>query len=326
MYRCFRCSSTYDRHTGFCSSCWSAGTVILVGQRPVAASDGLPEVVEAGVLIRSSWRFVPVSTYSTLRCGHGAMIVIYGPSASGKSTMTARLVAGIDGPAILVSSEEGPGPGLAERLDRAGLTRPGVVVVGRATVDQVYELARVRKAQTLAVDSVQLSTYTAADLRHLLAVLPALKLLIAVSQVNKHGEIEGRNALLHEADAALHVESMHWSLVKSRYQPTPLDGPVLDVSNEVSNEQRPDLSVPVLPGSTRNPAEIRPEGPSDVDVPGLLGSHVRQERAVLERAGDPVSGDRGDRASDAGGARVFRLDAYRRGHARRPGTDSDIPS
>jgi hypothetical protein len=71
---------------------------------------------------------------------------------------------------------------------------------------------------TLVVDSVQPGDFRARDLRHLLAVLPRLAVLFAVSQNNKRGAVLGENALAHEADVVVSCEAMRWRLTKSRFQ------------------------------------------------------------------------------------------------------------
>ena len=70
----------------------------------------------------------------------------------------------------------------------------------------------------ILIDSVQEASWSAQDLRHLLAVVPTLDLLIGVQQVNKEGAPAGLMALQHEADVQVTVEAMQWSLKKSRYQ------------------------------------------------------------------------------------------------------------
>jgi hypothetical protein len=68
------------------------------------------------------------------------------------------------------------------------------------------------------IDSVQEASWSAKDLRHLLAVVPTLDLVIGVQQVTKDGAPAGLMALQHEADVQVTVEAMQWSLKKSRYQ------------------------------------------------------------------------------------------------------------
>lgn len=105
------------------------------------------------------------------------------------------------------------------RLDliRANIKGDDFVAMAGASVDAVVAKARRHRAVTMVVDSVQLATWTASELRHLIEALP-LSLLVAVSQVNKRGEPSGENALLHEADVVVCVENMGWRLTKSRYQ------------------------------------------------------------------------------------------------------------
>ena len=51
-------------------------------------------------------------------------------------------------------------------------------------------------------------------------------------QVNKRGRIEGRERLLHEADVVVRVESMAWVIEKSRFQPSGVEGSVLEENDD----------------------------------------------------------------------------------------------
>ena len=257
--------------------------MLAVAHRPTAASDGALEVADAADLVRGSWTYLPLPAYPGLQVGTGALVVVYGPPGGGKSSLVTRALASVEGPVVLQSTEESPGPALAARLTRCGVRRRGIAVVGRATVDQVVDLCRARRAVVLAVDSVQMATYQPADLRHLLAILaPTLRAVIAVAQVNKGGRIEGREALVHEADVVLHVEGLRWTLTKSRYQPTGLTGPVLpEESSDVPDRSAVPLSA--LHDAGRDGDPLRQEGPPvhslrDVRDAGVPAGHAGAER------------------------------------------------
>jgi predicted ATP-dependent serine protease len=119
---------------------------------------------------------------------------------------------------VLVAAEEGLAPSLAARLARCRVKRPDFGVIARASVDSVVEFALARKAVAVAIDSVQEAAWNTQELRHLLAVVPTLDLLVGVQQVTKDGQPAGLMALQHESDIQVTVESMEWSLKKSRYQ------------------------------------------------------------------------------------------------------------
>ncbi len=219
MYRCIECGTEYEHHVSPCTSCLETNSVVPMGRRVRALVDYVPEVTDARSLLRETWQVVATSAYPTLQLRRGALVVLTGGPGDGKSTTACRALDGLKGTVVLASIEEPPGPSLAARLARAGVRRDDFGIVGRASVDQLVEVCRLRGAVGLAIDSVQPGDFHARDLRHLLAVLPRLEVLFAVSQNNKRGAILGENALAHEADVVIKCEAMRWSLTKSRYQP-----------------------------------------------------------------------------------------------------------
>jgi hypothetical protein len=308
-FRCYRCGDAYTQHVTFCTGCWASGTVVLVGERSRAAIDAAPEVVTAGELSRASWQDVSVAAYPSLRIGRGSIVLVYGPPSSGKSTFVTRALDTVVGTVVLVSSEEAPGPSLAARLQRSGVKRTDFVIVGRATVDQVVALCRQRRAVALGIDSVQLAAYTAEELRHLLVVMPTVHALFAVSQVNKSGRPEGREAMLHESDVAIEVADMAWRLVKSRFQATTLTGAVVAEALEVRDDDVADgVCVPVLHGADEPRSQVRRQGPTLRLVPKLRDEGVSSGRDGYERLRDRLAARAGDEREDAHGPRLLRLD------------------
>ncbi len=233
-WRCVLCGSWFAEHAPSCVGCLDAGTIVRIGTRASAAIDFTAEVTTAAELARASWTPVVSSAYTHLRLGVGALLVVYGPAGGGKSSLATRLLDGLRAPVILQSVEEPPGPSLHARLARCGVKRNDFTIAGRASVDQLAALIRDRKAVALGIDSVQVAAFTPDDLRHLLLVLPTLQIIVAIAQVNKRGEIEGRERLLHEADIAIRVEDLRWTITKSRYQPNDIAGSVL--AEEVQHE------------------------------------------------------------------------------------------
>ena len=217
-YLCLCCHTRYEAHASWCFVCGEAGYIQRQFGRRSALVDNIAEETDARALAASQWGTVECGAFPSLRLGVGALVVIHGPPGAGKSHCTTRLLDTVPGPVLLVSAEEAPGPTLGERLSRCAVKRADFGIVGRASVDQIVAIAVRRKAVAIAVDSVQVSQFTPRDLRHLLAVLPDLKVLFAVSQQNKAGVVAGRNDLIHEADVVLRVEGGAWSLEKSRYQ------------------------------------------------------------------------------------------------------------
>lgn len=232
-WRCVLCGSRFAEHAPCCGSCLDNGTIVRVGRRAHAAIDGAAEVTTAAALAKAAWTPVVSAAYTHLRLGSGALLVLYGAPGSGKSSMATRLIGGLRAPVILQSVEETPGPSLHARLERCGVRRDDFLVAGRASVDQIAALVQKTRAAALAIDSVQVAAFSAEDLRHLLLVLPTLRVVVAIAQVNKHGEIEGRQRLLHESDIAIHVEGLRWRVTKSRYQGGEVMGDVL--AEEMNN-------------------------------------------------------------------------------------------
>ena len=194
--------------------------------RASAAVDSVAEETDARSLAASVWGSLSVRAFPDLALSPGALVVVHGPAGAGKSTWAARALDSVSGPVLLLSVEEPPGPTLAARLARCSVKRSDFVVVGRASVDQLVEIAARRNVVAIVIDSVQIAMFSPRDLRHLLAVLPNLQLLIAVAQENKTGVIAGKNDLIHEADVVIGVvPGGHWQIEKSRYQEVSIPRP-----------------------------------------------------------------------------------------------------
>jgi predicted ATP-dependent serine protease len=218
MYRCLHCGARFPVHAPICSRCWASHQIVLEGDRPRADVDGVPELVSARDLSRQRWTSVEVGAFPRLKLGRGALVVLVGRSGSGKSSLLARALDTIRGPAVIVSTEEPAGPSVQDRLDRLHVRRDDLWICSRGTVDQVAEIVRQRKVVSLGIDSVQRASYEPRELRHLLLTLPTLAVLFAVSQVNRDGDVRGGEELAHECDVLIEVEALKWRIVKSRYQ------------------------------------------------------------------------------------------------------------
>ena len=215
----------WDAPMGTCPACWHSGTVVPLGRRPYAAIDHVPAVATARDLVKAAWSVLGSRAYPALVFGRGCFGVVVGPPGSGKSTMSHKLQAGMPGPHVYVSFEEGVGPTVSQRLSRVGVHGADYVVIGSASVDQITSIARDLKARTMCIDSMQRSLFTAREARHLCNVL-GLDVLLGVSQVNAEGRAAGRRELEHEADLVVSVDAMHWRVDKSRYAPVGLEGEV----------------------------------------------------------------------------------------------------
>lgn len=238
-FRCIQCGAFYEGWAAWCSACCADGALVHVGQRTRAALDGELEVSDARTLAKASWTRVECLAYPTIDLRAGAMVVIHGPPASGKSTMLARALDSFrpEGAVILGSYEEPPGPSLGERLGRLAIRRADFVVTGRASIDQLGALVRARKAVALGIDSAQASGLSAEDLRRLLTVT-GLRALFVVSQQNKAGKIEGRQSLPHEADVVIAAADLRWRIEKTRYSPIGIEGAVLEAPQTETAKSR----------------------------------------------------------------------------------------
>ena len=305
-WTCIDCGTRYPTRASWCSSCASIGRVMLLGDRPHAEIDLVPETSDAASLARLAGEPSPLPGYPAVMVGHGALAVLWGVPAGGKSTLAASILDATRGPVLYVSCEEGLGPTLAHRLKRLGVTRRDYHLMGRGTVDQVAAEIRRRQAVAVCIDSVQSSTWEPHDLRHMLALTPRLGLLVAVCQVNAKGAPEGRRSLIHEADLALHVEALHYTVTKSRYQEI-TDGkialPVLHgplARNEIRREISPVSHLRIvqredLPEGDR---EHRGAGADQPPDRGTAVSDLDRPQRVGEVAGDMPTGRGVDAAID----------------------------
>ena len=280
VWRCFQCGDSYDDRPAFCAGCGQTNSVYQLGRRARAEIDGALEIVSAADLVSQADAVGQLPGCPGVMVGGQALVVLAGPPGSGKSTLATRIIDGTPGPVMLVSVEEAPGPSLGQRLARLGVRRADFGVIGWGDADQVATVLRQRRCVAVAIDSVQVAHWHARELRHLLAVLPALRLVVAVSQVNKRGEIAGTNELLHEADVALEVEEMRATLTKSRFQP------VQGASHEPVNVP---VLLPVLPATVARD-EVRREGAPVRhlrvvrDAPVSEGAQPHRDAQILEPA------------------------------------------
>jgi DNA repair protein RadA/Sms len=237
LFICLACQAYFATYTSWCTLCGEYGLIVPRGERPHSAIDDLVEMTTARALVGRTWTRLVVAAYDIL-LGPGALIAVTGDPGHGKSTLAVRLVDSMNGPVIIASFEEAPGPALAARLARAGAKREDLFVVGPCAVDRLAQLVDEKRAVALVIDSTQVAGIRPRTLRKLLTVLPRLQVLVAVSQQNKLGEISGTNELAHEADVVIACVNMHWSLKKSRFEPTPTEPrPILNLARADKQEK-----------------------------------------------------------------------------------------
>jgi len=168
---------------------------------------------------------VESEAYPDIKVLAGAMAVTYGGPGAGKSTMATKWLDGVKGPVLYVALEEGLGPAVSERLSRLAVRRSDFHVLSGGNVDDlVEEVVRV-KAQAMCLDSVTVSQLLPSEVRQLQETA-RLPLLIGTCQVNKAGAAAGVKGWTHEADVVVRVEGGEFTLEKSRYQGTGLQGGV----------------------------------------------------------------------------------------------------
>ncbi|HTR51269.1 MAG TPA: hypothetical protein VMJ10_11220 [Kofleriaceae bacterium] len=231
MYRCLVCASVFAAYVPVCSYCWEAHSLVLLPQRARAEVDGEVELTTARELARTQYQDAKLPAYPGLELRRGALVVVFGRRGSGKSTFVLRALDSLAAPTLLLSIEEPAGPSLGARLTRVGAKDDKLLVCSRATVRQLVDIVRQRKIAALAVDSVQRAMFEGRDLRHLLNVLPSLQLVLAVSQINAHGDVRGGEELAHESDVLLEIADLQWIVQKSRYQPDGASGAVLSAQS-----------------------------------------------------------------------------------------------
>ncbi len=179
--------------------------------------DSLPEVSSAADLVRASWDETRSDAYPELRLGRGSLVLLAGAAGVGKSTMAVRLLGSLPGPVVFVSGEMGLGPAMGELLGRTGVRRRDFHVTGRSSLGWLHDFLSRQNATAVAFDSVQSCGVEAGDMRHLIATT-SLRLVVAISQLNRAGQPHAAREVEYDCDIHLAVSDGYWSVVKSRYQ------------------------------------------------------------------------------------------------------------
>jgi predicted ATP-dependent serine protease len=216
-WTCFRCGTQFHDRVAWCTTCAAEGLVGPSACRPRSVTEQVAEAATARELAAASWTLVTSARYPTIRFLRGALCLLYGPPASGKSTLALGMLDGFDCRSVAYLSEEGLAPAVGERLARLGIRDDRMLLLARASLDQLVEHIVRQRARAAAIDSISSATLSPSELRHVL-VVAGLGVLICVQQVNKNGQPSGVNAYMHEADVAVEVIDGRWRVVKSRFQ------------------------------------------------------------------------------------------------------------
>lgn len=225
-YHCRRCKTEFPAFVGWCPICLTDGSVGPVLHRPSADVDREPQVTTARELAAAHWTMLEIPACAGLRVLRGALVLLYGPPGAGKSTLGLRMLDSIAGPVVAVMAEEALGPAVGERLARLAIRRDDFVIVGRSSIDDLARTVREHRARALLIDSFSATSLLPNDARHLLQRL-GLHALLGVLQVNKQGDMAGRQEWAHEADVVLRVEEGRWHVDKTRFQADRPTGEVL---------------------------------------------------------------------------------------------------
>jgi predicted ATP-dependent serine protease len=209
-----KCGALYRDKVEFCLECGEFKTVWPRRRRE--ADRLLPSIrgLTANQLAALDQKSLPLGPYTGLKFAPGSLIALAGQAGSGKSTMALRIAAAVR-PSVYLSFEEGLNEGFASKLRRLEIRHSDLYVEVPSTVYEMVEVIRERSPRSVIIDSIQVTSLLPKDARSLASMIGGL--VVAVSQINRQGDMSGTAAWDHEVDVLLRLDSMRWKATKNRF-------------------------------------------------------------------------------------------------------------
>ncbi|MDX2304638.1 MAG: hypothetical protein NW226_17650 [Microscillaceae bacterium] len=144
--------------------------------------------------------------------------LVWGPAASGKSTLTLRLCDYLTkwGKVGYNTWEEGHAKTFKDRLNSNNIDNPKLFVIEKYSFEEMMSDDFKRKGyKTIVIDSLQYAHFSYDQYKKLVARYPS-KIIILISQVNGRGRIKGGTDFLHAVDMKIYCNN-GMAQVQSRF-------------------------------------------------------------------------------------------------------------
>jgi predicted ATP-dependent serine protease len=120
-------------------------------------------------------------------------------------------------PCVYLALEEGLNESFADKLRRLEVRYDDFYVEVPSTVAELVNVVRERSPRCVIIDSIQASSLIPRDVRAIASMTAGL--VVAVSQVNRAGDVSGSASWDHEADVLIQTEAMAFKTTKDRFGP-----------------------------------------------------------------------------------------------------------